>query len=86
MSGSTGIIARRDGRNVFSNLGWLLAGRGVRLIFSFLVGAWVARYLGPAAYGELSYVLALIGIISILPALGLESIVRKDLVQTPEAA
>lgn len=86
MSRSKGIIARRDGRNVFSNLGWLFAGRGVRLIFSFLVGAWVARYLGPAAYGELSYVLALIGIISILPALGLESIVRKDLVQTPEAA
>lgn len=69
-----------------ANLGWLVVEKVVRLIFAVGVGFWAARYLGPAGYGELSFALAIVGIAMLLAELGLEGVVRRELIQAPESA
>lgn len=69
-----------------ANLGWLVVEKAVRLVFTVGVGFWVARYLGPAEYGELSFALAIVGIAVLLAELGLEGVVRRELIRAPEEA
>lgn len=66
---------------VLQNSGWLLLDKVLRLSLSLLVGAWVARYLGPAQYGELAYVLAYIAFFQAVATLGLDGIVVRDIAQ-----
>lgn len=68
------------------NLGWLVAEKAARLVLNVGVGFWVARYLGPARFGTLNYVLALVGIASLLAELGLDAIVRRRLIHAPDEA
>lgn len=51
---------------------------------AFLVGAWVARYLGPQQYGTFAYATALIATLGFMASWGIESLVIRDLVQAPE--
>jgi PST family polysaccharide transporter len=53
--------------------------RMMRLALGLLIGAWVARYLGPAQYGELVYVLAYIAIFQAIANLGLDDIVVRKI-------
>ena len=48
-----------------------------------IVGVWVARYLGPEQFGLLSFAAALIGLFGVVAALGLQSIVVRNIVQDP---
>jgi O-antigen/teichoic acid export membrane protein len=68
---------------VIANSGWLLTERVVRIALAVLVGAWVARYLGPSRYGELAYVIALLTLFQAAAGLGLDNIVIRDLSQRP---
>jgi len=74
--------ARLEGREVLlmaiNNSGWLLLERLVRLVLGLLVVAWVARYLGPAQYGELAYVLAYMAFFTVLASLSLDGFVLRD--------
>lgn len=80
------IRSRLEGRLVLqeamANTGWLLADRLLRMGVGLLVGAWVARYLGPSQFGLLSFAGALVGLFTSLATLGLESIVVRDLVRS----
>lgn len=69
-----------------TNFGWLAVERGVRLTLSVIVGFWVARHLGPRQFGTLSYCLALVGLLGFLPALGLDQVVRRELILRPAEA
>ena len=69
-----------------TNFGWLAVERGVRLALSVVVGFWVARHLGPAEFGVLNYCLALVGLLGFLPALGLDQVVRRELILRPAEA
>ena len=84
------ILQRLNGRHnlvaVLQNSGWLLLDKLVRLALGLLVGAWVARYLGPAEYGELAYVLAYIAFFQAVAMLGLDGIVVRDIAQNREQA
>ena len=60
---------------------WYFLEKIVRLIGAFLIGAWVARYLGPEGYGLLAYALALVAVLGFLGSMGLESLVVRDLVE-----
>lgn len=51
-----------------------------------LVGVWVARYLGPEQFGLLSFATAFTGLFGTVAALGLQSIVVRDIVRNPHAA
>lgn len=70
---------------LLGNTSWLVLDRLVRLGSGLLVGVWVARYLGPSRFGLLNYAQALVGLLAVLGALGLERIVVRDLVAKPEA-
>ena len=71
-------------RRVADNLAWLLAEKALRLACALVVGAWVARYLGPEQFGLLSYALALVSLVMFLPSLGLEDVVRREIMRSPD--
>jgi O-antigen/teichoic acid export membrane protein len=85
---SASLRARLEGRaylqNVVSNTGWQFADNVLRMGIGLLVGIWVARYLGPEQFGLLSYALAFVAIVSTLSTLGLDDIVVRDIVSSPE--
>lgn len=66
------------------NLGWLVAEKLGRFVLNVGVGFWVARYLGPARFGTLNYLLALVGMISLVAELGLDAVMRRELIRAPE--
>jgi polysaccharide transporter, PST family len=68
------------------NLAWLLADKAVRLTTGVLVGFLVARYLGPERFGELNSTLALVGMCMPLVDLGLDAVVRRRLIVSPDDA
>lgn len=71
---------------ILHNSGWLLLDKVLRLGMGLLVSAWVARYLGPAEFGELAYVLAFIAFFQAITSLGLEGIVVRDIAQHKDRA
>ena len=80
------LVGRSTVHAILANSGWLLADRVLRMALAVLVGAWVARYLGPGRYGELAYAIALLGFVQPAVALGLEAIVVRDIAQEPARA
>jgi len=71
-------------RAALANSGWLMTDRLARILLAVLVGAWVARHLGPERYGELAYVVAVVALWQTLASLGLPSIVVRDLAKEPQ--
>lgn len=65
-------------------MGWLMAERAGRLLFGTVVGLFVARHLGPERLGELSYGVALVTLLGFVPALGLDAILKREFLQSPE--
>lgn len=78
------LSSRPGARAAARNLGWLVAEKGARLVLNVGVGFWVARYLGPAQFGALNFSIAVVGIVALLAELGLEAVVRRELVRAPE--
>jgi O-antigen/teichoic acid export membrane protein len=71
-------------RKYFANTSWLLGERILRMGVSLFVGIYVARYLGPERFGLLSYANSFVGIFVTLATLGLDEVVVRELVKTPE--
>ena len=71
-------------RKYFANTSWLLGERALRMAVSLFVGIYVARYLGPERFGLLSYALSFVGIFVALATLGLDEVVVRELIKTPE--
>lgn len=71
-------------RRYFKNTSWMFFGRVFTLIFSFFIGVYVARYLEPANYGILNYVMSFVLIFSFIPSFGIDAILGKELVKHPE--
>ena len=68
----------------FSNTSWLLVERVLRMVISLFVGIYVVRYLGPERYGLLSYTVSFVWLFSSLASFGLNNILVRELVQSPE--
>jgi O-antigen/teichoic acid export membrane protein len=68
------------------NAGWLMLDKVVRVLLALTMGAWVARKLGPAGFGELSYAVTLVALFNSFVNLGADSIVVRDLSRNPESA
>lgn len=67
-----------------ANTGWILAEKFFRLLLAVFVGAWVARYLGPAQFGRLSYIMALLAVFQVIATLGVDAILVRELSTSPE--
>jgi O-antigen/teichoic acid export membrane protein len=65
---------------------WLMGDKVFRIGIGLFVGLWVARYLGPESFGLLSYVTAYISLFITLSNLGLNGLVVRDLVYSPQVA
>ena len=82
------VLSRINGRSalrkIITNTGWLFVDNLLNLVAGFLVGAWVARYLGPAQYGVLNYALAFEVLFVPIAGLGLANIVIREIVRVPE--
>ena len=70
-------------RAAASNFGWLVSEKIARLVLNVGVGFWVARYLGPERFGELAYAIAAVGLFSLGAELGLDAVVRRELIRRP---
>lgn len=79
-------VARPGLISALSNFGWLAAERVVRLALGVLVGFWVARHLGPSRFGTLSFCLAVVTLLGFAPALGLEPVLRREIIRRPHEA
>ncbi len=65
----------------FTNTTWSIGARVVSQIISFIVTAYIVRYLGPSNYGQLSYAVSFVGIFGVLSTLGIDSILYRSLIE-----
>lgn len=68
---------------IFVNSCWLVGDKVLRLTIGLFVTAWFARYLGPAQYGKLAYIIAFLSVFQALSLLGLDNIVVRNIAQCP---
>jgi len=61
------------------NSGWIFLDKALRMLLGVLVGAWVARYLGPNQFGELAYYIAFIALFQSVTNLGLDGIAVREI-------
>ena len=61
------------------NTGWLMFGKVLSLIVSFVV----TRYLGPELFGDLSFALAIVTIMAAVGALGLDTFIIREIINEP---
>ncbi|MEZ8772796.1 MULTISPECIES: flippase [Vibrio] len=73
------IKCNQDIEKVLKNSSWLLLDKLIRMGMGLLVGAWVARYLGPSANGELAYAVAFVAFFQPLANLGMDGIVVREI-------
>ena len=66
-------------RKAIDNTGWLLFDRILRMLIGVTVGAWVARYLGPARFGELAYIIAFIAFFQVIAGLEADGFIVRDI-------
>lgn len=67
-----------------NNSGWLLADKVLRMGVGLVVGVWIARYLGPEQFGLWNYTIAFCALFGAFATLGLDGIVVRELVKTPD--
>lgn len=86
-SSSTKINFSSSGfRKYLANTGWMFFEKILRILLAFTVNIFLARYLGPSDYGLFNYVLSFTGLFMILSSFGIEVILTRELVQSPEKA
>jgi O-antigen/teichoic acid export membrane protein len=78
-------ISLQGFKRYFSNTSWLMSHRVLSMVVALFVGVYVARYLGPEGFGLLSYAVSFVGLFTALAAMGLEGILVRELVKTPES-
>ncbi len=67
------------------NVGWLFFDKGLRMGVGLIVTAWIARLLGPEQYGVWNYAIAFAALFGTLATLGLDGIVVREVVTSPES-
>ena len=66
------------------NTMWLAAEKVIRMFISLFVGVWIIRHLGPQEFGALAYSVNYVLFFSAIATLGLEGVVVRELIKTPE--
>jgi len=77
-------ISLQSFKRYFANTSWLMGHRVLSMIVALFVGVYVARYLGPERFGLLSYAGSFVGLFTALATLGLDGIMVREIVKTPE--
>jgi O-antigen/teichoic acid export membrane protein len=82
----TRLQGRGTVRRALDNSAWLFLDQMLRMAGGLIVGVWMARYLGPARFGLLSYAQAIVAVVGACASLGLNAVLVRDLVHAPESA
>ena len=72
-------------RGILANSGWIISDKVIRMTLGVFVGAWVARYLGPSSFGELSFAIVYIGLFQTITTLGMDGFVVRDIARESAA-
>ncbi|MBQ7345283.1 MAG: flippase [Oscillospiraceae bacterium] len=72
------------GNRIVKNASWLMLGKIIHMVLSFIIGLITARYLGPSNYGLINYAAAYTTFFSSICTLGINSIIVKQFVDEPE--
>ncbi len=80
------LLAHEGFRRYGANTAWLMGEKILRMFVGLFVGVWIARYLGPEQFGLLSYAQSFVFLFTAVATLGLDGIVVRELVKTPEQA
>ena len=65
------------------NAGWMIAEKFISIFGLFFVTAYVAKYIGPALFGELAFAIALFQIVQVTSQLGGDNIFFKRTAKNP---
>jgi len=79
----TGLRERRVLLRIAGNSAWLLGEQLLRAVLGAIVGAMVARHLGPGSFGTLSIVFAYLMLFGSISGLGIGGILVRDLIREP---
>lgn len=71
-------------KKVFANVFWAMTGKIVNMGGALLVGILVARYLGPAQYGIMNYVISYVTLFTVISNFGLDDIEIRELSKKPD--
>lgn len=61
------MISNKGFAQVLRNIAWHSSEKVLRMLIGFLVGLWLARYLGPEQFGRFNYIMAWLGIDTAAP-------------------
>jgi len=82
------IVKKIEGRDnlkkILFNINWLSLEKIINMLLGLLVGAWVARYLGPEDYGKYNYALSFVALFTFISTLGLDQIVVRNIIRNPD--
>jgi O-antigen/teichoic acid export membrane protein len=73
------VVAGINAFNFIHNISWLLLEKIVRMVTVLITTIFLARYLGVAEFGKLSYIIAFIGIFLPFAALGMDQVIVRRL-------
>jgi len=62
---------------------WLVFEKVIRVLATAFISFYIARYLGPGDFGQLSYALAWLAILGAVSALGIDSIALREIARYP---
>ncbi|OFX62763.1 MAG: O-unit flippase, partial [Bacteroidetes bacterium GWB2_41_8] len=77
-------IGSESFKKYFTNTSWLFFEKIIRLVVTFIVGILIIRYLAPNEFGLLSYAMSFVGIFAAVSSLGIDSILTRELVKSPD--
>ena len=60
---------------------WLFFEKAIKIISVLFVGIWIARYLGPAQFGALNYIISFVALFAAFSSLGLDVVLVRELVK-----
>jgi len=80
------LTGRHQLQAALGNSGWLFADKALRMGGGLLLMIWIARYLGPTSFGQLSYAMAFVALFGAIATLGMDGIIVRDLVREQENA
>lgn len=66
------------------NVSWLVVGRVVHMLLSFLMSLLTARYLGPGNYGLINYATAYATFFNAFCTLGINAVIVKNFIDKPD--
>ena len=71
------------GNKTVRNVGWIMIGRIMHMVLSFLIGLLTARYLGPDNYGLINYATAFATFFTAFCTLGINAVIVKNFIDHP---